>query len=34
MGVSKLVGKYSKKDAQVTGGEFALCGVGVLAGWL
>lgn len=34
MGVSKLVGKYSKTVAQVAGGVFALGGVGVLAGWL
>jgi len=34
MGVARVVGKYGKPLAQIAGGVFALCGVGVLAGWL
>lgn len=34
MGVAKLSGKYGRSLAQITGGAFALGGVGVLAGWL
>jgi urease accessory protein len=34
IGVSKLTGKYGRIVAQISGGVFALGGVGVLAGWL
>lgn len=34
MSVAKLVGKFGKAVAQVSGGVFALGGIGVLAGWL
>ena len=34
LGVSKLAGRFGKPVAQVTGGLFALGGLGVLAGWL
>jgi urease accessory protein len=32
--VTKIVGKYGRPIAQVSGGLFALGGIGVLAGWL
>lgn len=34
LGVSKIVGRYGKLAAQLTGGVFTLGGIGILAGWL